>query len=284
MKKSFVFVGILLGLILIFIGMFNPDKKQKLSDDVVALVDNHPILKSDLDLALKALSMNKDNQITSEQIQLVKDRLIDEQLLLQRGIDLDLHQTSNPIRKLIVNSMIDNILSENNDFLIDDKNLKKFYNDNISFFLPSKELRLKLIFLKFRSQEEDEKRLDTIRERLINGDDFDIVSKEEGDTYLPKIPDTFLPERKLKDYIDPNLVKNAFNLKDGQITSEIETDKGYSFLYLVESEKGEPLPFENMRDKIKSEYKRRKDEEALLNYIEWLRKKYDIIYNESIDE
>jgi len=284
MKKSFVFVGILLGLVLIFIGIFNPDKKQKLSDDIVALVDNHPILKSDLDLALKALSMNKDNQITSEQIQLVKDRLIDEQLLLQRGIDLDLHQTSNPIRKLIVNSMIDNILSENNDFLIDDKNLKKFYNDNISFFLPSKELRLKLIFLKFRSQEEDEKRLDTIRERLINGDDFDIVSKEEGDTYLPKIPDTFLPERKLKDYIDPNLVKNAFNLEDGQITSEIETDKGYCFLYLVESEKGEPLPFENMRDKIKSEYKRRKDEEALLNYIEWLRKKYDIIYNESIDE
>ena len=73
-----------------FIGIFNPDKKQKLSDDIVALVDNHPILKSDLDLALKALSMNKDNQITSEQIQLVKDRLIDEQLLLQRGIDLDL--------------------------------------------------------------------------------------------------------------------------------------------------------------------------------------------------
>ena len=41
--------------------------------------------------------------------------------------------------------MIDSILSENNDFLIDDKNLKKFYNDNI-FFLPPKELRLKLIF------------------------------------------------------------------------------------------------------------------------------------------
>lgn len=53
---------------------------------------------------------------------------------------------------------------------------------------------------------------------------------------------------------------------------------------MVESEKGEPLPFESMRDKIRGEYKRRKDEEALLNYIEWLRKKYDIIYNESIDE
>ena len=180
--------------------------------------------------------------------------------------------------------MIDSILSENNDFLIKDGDLKKFYNDNISFFLPSKELRLKLIFVKFRSQEEDEKKLDKIRERLINGDDFDIVSREEGDAYLPEIPDTFLPERKLKDYIDPNLVKNAFNLENGQITSEIETNDGYNFLYLVDSKKGEPLPFENMKDKIKGEYIRRKDEEALLNYIAWLRKKYDIIYNEDIYE
>ena len=52
----------------------------------------------------------------------------------------------------------------------------------------------------------------------------------------------------------------------------------------MDSEKGEPLPFENMKDKIKGEYIRRKDEEALLNYIAWLRKKYDIIYNENIYE
>jgi len=80
------------------------------------------------------------------------------------------------------------------------------------------------------------------------------------------------------------LVKNAFNLKDGQITSEIETKEGYNFLYLVESEKGEPLPFIDMESKVKGEYIRRKDEEALLNYLTWLRKKYNIIYNEKINE
>jgi len=270
--------------LLILFGAFNPSKEQQLTDDIVALVDGHPILKSDLDLALKALSMNKNNQVTNDQIQLVKDRLIDEQLLLQRGIDLDLHQTSNPIRKLIVNSMIDSILSDNNNFLLDDSVLKKFYNDNISFFLPNKQLKLKRIFVKFRSQQENEEKLDLIRSRLINGEDFEIVSSEEGDSYLPEIPNTFLPERKLKDYIDPLLVKNAFNLEDGQITSEIETEDGYNFLYLVESEKGEPLPYEDMRDKVKGEYIRRSDEQSLLNYLVWLRKKYKIIYNEKIDE
>lgn len=284
MKKAFVFFGILLGLLFILLGTFNSQREENLTDDIVALVDNHPILRSDLDLALEALSMNKENPLTDEQIRLVRERLIDEQLLLQRGIDLNLHQTSNPIRKLIVNSMIDSILSENNDFLLEDSDLESFYNDNISFFLPAKQLRLRRIFIQFRSQEEDEEKLDAIRSRLIGGEDFDVVSNEEGDSYLPEIPDTFLPERKLKDYMDPVLVKNAFNLKDGQITSEIETKEGYSFLYLVESEKGEPLPFIDIKSKVKGEYIRRKDEEALLNYLTWLRKKYNIIYNEKINE
>ena len=43
--------------------------------------------------------------------------------------------------------MIDSILSENNDFLIDDKNLKKFYNDNISFFFHQR-IEIKIDFLK----------------------------------------------------------------------------------------------------------------------------------------
>ena len=264
MKKAFVFFGILLGLLFILLGTFNSQREENLTDDIVALVDNHPILRSDLDLALEALSMNKENPLTDEQIRLVRERLIDEQLLLQRGIDLNLHQTSNPIRKLIVNSMIDSILSENNDFLLEDSDLESFYNDNISFFLPAKQLRLKRIFIQFRSQEEDEEKLDSIRSRLIDGEDFEVVSNEEGDSYLPEIPDTFLPERKLKDYMDPVLVKNAFNLKDGQITSEIETKEGYNFLYLVESEKGEPLPFIDMKSKVKGEYIRRKDEDCLL--------------------
>ena len=55
MKKSFVFFGVLSGLLLILFGAFNPIKEQQLTDDIVALVDNHPILKSDLDLAGRSI-------------------------------------------------------------------------------------------------------------------------------------------------------------------------------------------------------------------------------------
>ncbi len=285
MKKSiFLFSGITAGLIFIFLGIFDDQKLDKTQSNIVALVNDHPILQSDLDLALSALAMNKENSITPEQISLVLDRLIDEQLLLQRGVELNLPQNSNPVRKMIINSMIDSILSENNDFQITDEVLIEFYNENIAFFLPPKELRLKKIFVKFDNTAKDDTRLDSIREMLINGEDFDEVSLKEGDKFLPEIPDTYLPERKLLDYLDPVLVKNAFNLKDGQITSEIETNDGYNFLYLVDSKKGEPLPFSDMNEKVKAEYIRRSDETALTNYLEWLRQRYNVIYDEKFDE
>jgi hypothetical protein len=283
-KNIFLLLGITIGLILIFLGIFNNQKLDKTQFNIVALVNDHPILQSDLDLALNALAMNKENSITPEQVRLVLERLIDEQLLLQRGVELNLPQNSNPIRKMIINSMVDSILSENNDFQITDDVLIEFYNENIVFFLPPKELRLKKLFIKFGTISEDENRLDIIREMLIDGEDFDVVSLLKGDQFLPEIPDTYLPERKLLDYLDPLLVKNAFNLKDGQITSEIETNDGYHFLYLVDSKKGEPLPFDEMKEKVKAEYIRRSDEDALINYLNWLRDRYNVVYGEKFNE
>ena len=145
-KSIFLLLGITVGLIFIFLGIFNNQKLDKTQANIVALVNDHPILQSDLDLALNALAMNKENSITSEQVKLVLERLIDEQLLLQRGVELNLPQNSNPVRKMIINSMIDSILSENNDFQITDEVLIKFYNENTAFFLPPKELRLKKYF------------------------------------------------------------------------------------------------------------------------------------------
>ena len=95
-KSIFLLLGITVGLIFIFLGIFNNQKLDKTQANIVALVNDHPILQSDLDLALNALAMNKENSITPEQVKLVLERLIDEQLLLQRGVELNLPQNSKP--------------------------------------------------------------------------------------------------------------------------------------------------------------------------------------------
>ena len=56
MKKSiFLFSGITAGLIFIFLGIFDNQKLDKTQSNIIALVNDHPILQSDLDLALSGI-------------------------------------------------------------------------------------------------------------------------------------------------------------------------------------------------------------------------------------
>ena len=174
-NKTLLILGIVFGLCFILLGIVLP--KNKIEDkNVVVSVNGHPIFQSDWDLALQALAMNKRNEITKEDQLLVLERLIDEQLLLQRGLEIDLPQTEGMVRKAIVNAMIDKVVVEGQVSTINEEELNSFYEDNKDFFSGHSEVHIKRIFIEYRSQEEDEKRLDKIRELLIDGEDFPTIS------------------------------------------------------------------------------------------------------------
>jgi len=276
-NKFLLILGICFGLLFVLLGIILPEGKIE-DKDVVVSINGHPLYQSDWDLALQALAMNKRNEITEEERLLVLERLIDEQLLLQRGLEIDLPQTEGMVRKSIVNAMIDKIVVEGEISEATDKDLKSFYEDNKIFFAGHSEVHIKRIFLEYRSQEEDENRLDDIRKLLIDGEDFDFVSSEYGYYMLPEIPNMLLPIKKLKDYIEPNLVPMILNMQPGQITSEIETANGFIFIYMLSSIRDEEKPFEEVREQVKDEYLRRNDEISIQKYMEWLRGKSEVIY------
>ena len=39
-----------------------------------------------------------------------------------------------------------------------------------------------------------------------------------------------------------------------------------------------------MKEKVKAEYIRRSDEDALINYLNWLRDRYNVVYGEKFNE
>ena len=276
-NKFLLILGICFGLLFVLLGIILPEGKIE-DKNIIVSINGHPLYQSDWDLALQALAMNKRNEIAEEERLIVLERLIDEQLLLQRGLEIDLPQTEGMVRKSIVNAMIDKIVIEGEISEATDKDLKSFYEDNKIFFAGHSEVHIKIIFLEYRSQEEDEKRLDDIRKLLIDGEDFDFVSSEYGDYMLPEIPNMLLPIKKLKDYIEPNLVPMILNMQPGQITSEIETTNGFIFIYMLSSIRDEEKPFEEVREQVKDEYLRRNDEISIQKYMEWLRGKSEVIY------
>ena len=276
-NKLILSFGILVGLFFVLYGVIVPNQKPE-EPNTIASVNGHPIYQTDLDLALQALSMNKRNEVNEEDKRTVLERLIDEQLLLQRGLEIDLPQTEGMVRKSIVNSMIDKIVVEGQLFSVPENLLVEFYESNKDFFSGHSEVHIKKLFLEYRSQSEDEKNLDAIRQLLIDGEDFDFVEAEYGDYILPEIPNMLLPIKKLKDYIEPNLVPMILNMQPGQITSEIETTNGFVFIYMLSSIRDEEKPFEEVREQVKDEYMRRNDEISIQKYMEWLRGKSEVIY------
>ena len=281
MRKTFLLLsGLLIGIVFIFFGVLPDSKKNSANKGVVVIVNDHPIYQSDLDLALEALMMNKRNQITDEEKIIVLERLIDEQLLLQRGLELDLPQTEGMVRKTIVSEMLDKIIVEGIVSEVNDEKLVDFYSKNIEFFSRPSEVHIKRLFIEYGTEEEDEQRLDEVRGLLIAGEEFDVVKEKLGDPIIPVIPNVLLPIKKLKDYLEPTLVELIETLQPGQITTEIESTTGYSFIYMLSSIAGEGIPFNDVKEQVKTEYLRRNDEESVDQYMVWLKKRAKIKYFE----
>ena len=62
--------------------------------------------------------------------------------------------------------------------------------------------QFKKIFLEYRSQSEDEEKLDTIRQLLIDGEDFDFVEAEYGDYITGKRIITEDTRKEMKRVLD----------------------------------------------------------------------------------
>ena len=149
-NKLILFFGILIGLFIVLYGVIVPNQKLEEPNSIVS-VNGHPIYQTDLDLALQALSMNKRNEVNEEDKRNVLERLIDEQLLLQRGLEIDLPQTEGMVRKSIVNSMIDKIVVEGQLFSVPEDTLIEFYESNKDFFSGHSEVHIKKLFLEYRT-------------------------------------------------------------------------------------------------------------------------------------
>ena len=57
---------------------------------------------------------------------MVLDKLIDEELLIQRAIDLGMLETDSQVRSVIIQKMIESILSEIDNLSYSDQDFKKF--------------------------------------------------------------------------------------------------------------------------------------------------------------
>ena len=272
-----LFAGILIGALM---AAYSVIEKSNISDyKWAAKIEDTSIPMEKYLTQLDGLSKDKRSPLTQKDKEYVLERMIEEELLIKRAIDLGMLNDNPMARGTIVQQMIKAIIAENARYEISDSELESFFLENSGFFTKSSRLRIQQIYFSNEQLKDDslivaKKAYDLLK----RGDDFESVSKLGSPSAL-KIPNSLMTLSKVREYIGPSLMNLARELEINSFTSPIEVSGGYKIIYLIDKEMASPPKFNDIKASVSSEFLKRKDDQSLRSYLENLKNWYDVSRN-----
>lgn len=275
-------LGVGLGVVLAALGLVQSGRSnaRTLPDSAVARVNGELIRAEDYQRVLSGLAQDKRDALDDAERTRVLDRLIDEELLVQRGLELGLARHDSKVRKDLTQAVVDSVVAEFADTQPTEKELATFYEQNRSFFAGPGRSRIRQIFCRVRVNPEAPMALDRAQQaaqRLRAGDDFEAVRSVLGDPEMAPLPDALLPVAKLVDYLGPTASRAAVELAIGQVSDPVRSSTGYHVLQVVERVPDSGPELSEIKPQVEAEYRRHASEQALRAYLDELRSRADVI-------
>ena len=270
-----------LGLVIgIFLATLTIVEKNNLSDqNWAAKIEDRIIPFERYKMQLEGLANDKRSPLTKKDKEYVLERMIEEELLIKRAIDLGMLENNPMARVTIVQQMIKNIISEGSRIEPEEKEIIEFFEENIGFFTKANRLRVRQIYF---SQDDfgdkAHKEAKNAFTRLLQGETFDQVILSGSNSAL-KVPDTLMNLSKVREYIGPSLMREAQLLKPGQFSEPKKVSGGYKIIYLVDREDAAQPEYSNIRSSVLSEFSKRRDDQSLRTFLDNLKKWYDVSRN-----
>jgi len=280
LTKKGLAAAALLGLLIALIGATPRDRDVLSEAGAIAKINDRHIDRTEFAAAYQALLADKNKAPTQGDKALVLDRLIEEELLVQRGIEIGLLDGDATVRKAVAMAVIEFVLAQQGSDALSERALKNFYEDNKQRFAPASRLQVAQIFVPYAEDSDKQAEialLDDIRQALRRGDDFQAVAAGYGTEILPPLPRVMLTPAKMKDYLGPDLTAAAARLPKGSISDALAGPTGWHFLKIIRNQQGRAPAFETIRPQIIDAMRRANDDEALRDYLDWLRKRADIV-------
>jgi parvulin-like peptidyl-prolyl isomerase len=237
---------------------------------------NHNFITQDqLTQALRKFTAFKGVKPSTDETQQVLQRLIDDELLIQRGEQLLLPETDPGLRKLMVQSLIQQIVNSDPQPVIDDNQLRAFYHSHQAVFEQPQRLKLGVITFDNRPHAVAARRALT-KGATVN----DIKADYSG--ISTELPQVLLPRNAIQTYLGSHLTNVALGLHQGDVSPPIQ--QGSTF-YLIQSIDIQPtyIPtFAQARQQVLGEYKQRQRDQLLSDALNNFRSQADININLNI--
>lgn len=216
----------------------------------VARVGERLILRDEWLRAVASASAGRKTALSQAQQSKILDRLIDEELLVQHGLDLGLVQRDQRLRGQLVSEVLFAVTAERSEGHADDSVLRAFHAAHPERFATPGRLRLQA---------------------------WTVDAAGRRQPFEPALPDAALPPAKVQAYLGPELTQQALQLEPGRDSAPLLHNGRTVVIRVLQREAGAPAAFEAVREQVAAEHARRADEAAVRELLAQLRQRHAVI-------
>jgi parvulin-like peptidyl-prolyl isomerase len=233
-------------------------------DGAAAVVDGRIVSRADYQRAVAAVASDRGTPADDALRARVLARLIDEELLLQRGLELEIARTDRTARNATSAAVIDLLVARGRaDAEPTDDALRAHFAAHPERFRTAERIRVDT--LRFAGAGAAA-RAAAARDRMRAGADVsELAGLASPDPAAP--PRAPLPPRKLRDYLGARGMAAVLPLAPGEVSEPLVDAGGARLLRVVSRVDGEAPRFEDVRDQVRADYLRRAGEQRLKQFL-----------------
>ena len=238
-------------------------------DQAIARVGEKEISRQRFEEIIKVLDDQSNLELTLEKKNLIRERLIDEELLIQRAIELDLVRNDSLVKGNVIQTMFQYIINSNELVEPSEAELREYFSKKKNYFSSGR--RYKLKNYTFRSSNDAETAINFLNQS--NLESFLKLVETESAIDLPNV---FLTPQKIRDYLGPKVLDELPSLEKGGFSNIFEINEVPSIVICIDILLDNNPKFEEIAEQIKNKFIRDREDSLVKEYIENLRNFYEI--------
>ena len=216
-------------------------------DQAIARVGEKEISRQRFEEIINVLDDQSNLELTLEKKNLIRERLIDEELLIQRAIELDLVRNDSLVKGNLIQTMFQYIVNSNELVEPSETELREYFNKEKDYFSSGK--RYKLKNYTFRNLSDAE----TAR-NLLNQSNLENFLKLVETENAIDLPNVFLTPQKIRDYLGPKVLEELPNLEKGDFSNIFEINQVPSIVICIDILPNKNPKFEEIIEQIKNKF------------------------------
>jgi parvulin-like peptidyl-prolyl isomerase len=273
-------LGAVVGLAIAGVGLFSArgTATHSVPPEDIALVNQRPVLRSDFVTQLESETGETFEQATRAEKLKVLDEMVREELLVQRGLELDFAETDQMTRNALAMAMDQQALAEATTSQPSEQQLREFFNSNPARYASDGILTVRHLVLPVAHGASVEQSMQKARDAvsaLRANTPVEAVTAKFGLTEPRNDGDEFYFAAKI--HLGDAVYAKALQMKEGEVSEPLQAEDGLHIVKVIKDKVPVPLSFERARLQVLTDLKNAQQERLMAATMRFLRERSQIL-------